>query len=139
MSLSSIIISLLAIAFPCCFVTPSWDKLTRKNVTRLLSVIFCLEGLTNTPFHDDCNHYEMPYVWEKTPSYAPTPGFLDREYTPSIICPLPDPDDINDERSSSLHEYPSDQQVGGRDGNAWDEQSSDCIHYQIEWKVKLNN
>lgn len=81
----------------------------------------------------------MPYVWEKTPSYAPTPGFLDREYTPSIICPLPDPDDINNERSSSLHEYPSDQQVGGRDGNAWDEQSSDCIHYQIEWKVKLNN
>lgn len=25
------------------------------------------------------------------------------------------------------------------DGNAWDEQSPDCIHYQIEWRLKLNN
>jgi hypothetical protein len=33
----------------------------------------------------------------------------------------------------------SDPVVGRTDGNAWDEQSPDRIHYQIEWRVKLNN
>ena len=29
--------------------------------------------------------------------------------------------------------------VEGGDGSAWNEQASDCIHYQIQWRVKLNN
>ncbi|CAG8254824.1 unnamed protein product [Penicillium salamii] len=102
--------------------------------------------MTYTPFNDENDAYrpELPYLWERTPSYAPTPGYPDREWTPSVICPSPDPEDILGECSPSLHQHPSDQQsfdpVAERaDGSAWDEQSPDRIHYQIEWRVKLNN
>ncbi|KAJ5998521.1 hypothetical protein N7451_006331 [Penicillium sp. IBT 35674x] len=99
--------------------------------------------MTYTPFSDDDTYRpELPDQWERTPSYAPTPGFPDREWTPSIICPSPNPEDVT--VSPSLHHHLSDQlrfnPVAERtDGSAWDEQSPDCIHYQIEWKVKLNN
>lgn len=99
-----------------------------------------------TPFNDENDAYrpELPDLWERTPSYAPTPGYPDRERTPSVICPSPDPEDIVGECSPSLHQHPSDHQsfypvVERADGSVWDEQSPDCIHYQIEWRVKLNN
>lgn len=102
--------------------------------------------MTYTPFNDDDDAYrpEPPNRWEQTPSYAPTPGYPDREWTPSVICPSPGPEDIFGQCSPSLNQHPSDQQgfdpvVERADGSAWDEQSPDCIHYQIEWRVKLNN
>ena len=103
--------------------------------------------MTHTPFNDDDDDAyrpELPNLWERTPSYAPTPGYPDRERTPSVICPSPDSADIVGECSPSLHQHLSDQQSFGpvverADGSAWDEQSPDCIHYQIEWRVKLNN
>jgi hypothetical protein len=96
--------------------------------------------MTYTPFNDDDNDAyrpELPDQWERTPSYAPTPGYPDREWTPSVICRSPDPEDIVGQCSPSLHQYPSDQQgfdpVDERaEGSAWDEQSPDRIHYQIE-------
>ena len=49
--------------------------------------------MTLTPFNDDDDddayRPELPNLWERTPSYAPTPGYPDREWTPSIICPSP--------------------------------------------------
>jgi hypothetical protein len=89
-------------------------------------------------------HHTLPDLWERTPSYAPTPGYPDREWTPSVICPSPDPGNLVGECSPFLHQHTSGQlsfdpvvQLAG--GNAWDELSSDRIHYQIEWRVKLNN
>lgn len=94
--------------------------------------------MTYTHFNNDDT-----YRFERTPSYAPTPGYFDRECTSSVICPSPAHEDLVDERSSS-YQHPSGQPRGypftRRDcDNVWDEQSPDCIHYQIEWKAKLNN
>ncbi|KAJ5737280.1 uncharacterized protein N7483_002405 [Penicillium malachiteum] len=113
----------------------------------LLSGIFGLGGMTHTSFNnddDDAYRSELPNLWERTPSYAPTPGYPDREWTPSVICPSPVPEDIISKCSPSLHQHISHEQrfdpvVECADGSAWDEQSSDCIHYQIEWRVKLNS
>ncbi|OQE62923.1 hypothetical protein PENNAL_c0256G06018 [Penicillium nalgiovense] len=109
----------------------------------LFSVIFCLGGMTYTPFDtDDDTH--RPDLWGRTPLYAPTPGYyLDRESIPSV-CPSPSPDEILNERSSPLHQ-PQTREVGflpvveHEDGGTWDGQSTNCIHYQIEWRVTLNN
>lgn len=102
--------------------------------------------MTYTPFNDNDGTYrpELPDLWERTPSYAPTPGYLHREWTPSVICPSPGAEEIVHGRSPSLQSYPSEPlsfhpAVEGEDGSAWNEQASDCIHYQIEWRVKLNN
>jgi len=38
-----------------------------------------------------------------------------------------------------LHQTLSGQLVERADDSAWNEQSPDCMHYQIEWRVKLNN
>lgn len=103
--------------------------------------------MTHTPFNDD--HYdayqpELPNLWERTPSYAPTPGYPDREWTPSVICSSPDLENIVGECSPSSHQQlfghqSFDPVVERADGSAWDAQPTDCIHYQIEWRVKLNN
>jgi hypothetical protein len=43
-----------------------------------------------TPFgYDDTYQPELPDRWERTPSYAPTSGYLDRQYTPSVVCERP--------------------------------------------------
>lgn len=103
-----------------------------------------IHTLFNDYDDDDAYRPELPDLWERTPSYAPTPGYPDREWTPSVICTSPDPEDIVGECSPSLHQHAADQQsfdpvVERADGGAWDEQSPDRIHYQIEWRVKLNN
>lgn len=38
--------------------------------------------------------------------------------------------------SEQLRFHPA---VEGEDGSAFNEQASNCVHYQIEWRVKLNN
>lgn len=102
--------------------------------------------MTYTPFNDDDDTYrpELPDPLERTPLYAPTPGYLHREWTPSVICPSPGAEELVHEHSPSLHSHPSEQlsfhpAVEGEDGGAWDEQASDSVNYQIEWRVKLNN
>lgn len=101
--------------------------------------------MTYTTFNDDDTFRpELRDLWERTLSCAPTPGYLDREWTPSVICLSPDTEDIVSERSSPVHQPPSDQlrfhpAVERDDGSAWDKQPPDCIHYQIERRVKLNS
>lgn len=95
--------------------------------------------MTYTHLNNDYESYRL----ERTPSYAPTPGYLDREYTPSVICPSPDQEDLLDQRSTSCRHQSGPAVINPLVrcdyDNAWDEQSPGCIHYQIEWKAKLNN
>lgn len=88
------------------------------------------------------NDYETNRL-ERTPSYAPTPGYLDREYTPSITCPSLDQEDLIDQRLSLCQHRTGqagvDPLIRCDNNNAWDKQSPACIHYQIEWKARLNN
>jgi hypothetical protein len=101
--------------------------------------------MTYTPFDDDDDVYrsELPNQWEQTPLYSPTPSYPDREWTPPVICPSPNPEDIVGQSSPSLDQHPSYQQVFDpaleRVDGAWAEQSPNCIHYQIKWRAKLNN
>lgn len=86
----------------------------------------------------------MIHLWGPTPSYAPTPGYLDRECTPSVICPSPRAEDIVGERSSALHQPQPGQQDSlseacQEDERFWDGRSLNSIHYRIEWKVTRNN
>lgn len=83
--------------------------------------------MTYTAFNNDETYRpELSDRWERTLSYAPTPGYLDREWMPSVICPSP----IVGERSSPLHQPLSDKlrfhpNVESDDGSAWDKQPSD--------------
>ncbi|KAJ5320144.1 hypothetical protein N7508_000427, partial [Penicillium antarcticum] len=62
-----------------------------------------------TPFNDDDTYRpKLPDLWEGTTSCAPSPGYLDREWTLSVICPSPDLEDIVAEWSPSLYQHPSD-------------------------------
>ncbi|KAJ5720259.1 uncharacterized protein N7483_008193 [Penicillium malachiteum] len=103
----------------------------------LLSSIYCLEGMAYAAFdNDDIYQSRLPDFRDPTPSYAPTPG---REWTPSVLCSSPDPDPlIFSERSSPLHKSQSDQLDFMQEGEV-DDGGLDYVHYQIEWRVKLNN
>jgi hypothetical protein len=61
--------------------------------------------MTYTPFNDDDDTYrpELPNQWERTPSYAPTPSYAGREWTPLAICPSAGPEDIVSQSSPSLY------------------------------------
>lgn len=66
------------------------------------------------------------------------------EWTPSVICPPSYLEDMVGECSPSLHQLIPVPQglesvVERADRKAWDQKSPDCIHYQIEWRVELNN
>lgn len=99
--------------------------------------------MTYTPFDDDYDT-NQPDLRGRTPLYAPTPGYyLDRESIPSV-CPSPSPEEILNEHPSPLHQPLSDEAgflpvIDQEDGGTWDGQSVNCIHYQIEWRVTLNN
>jgi hypothetical protein len=91
--------------------------------------------------NDDIYQSQLPYIWDQTPSYAPTPG---RECTPSLICSTPDPDQIFRECSSPFHQ-PQSEHLGFRQvdeqngGGGQEDRRLNNVLYQIEWKVKLNN
>lgn len=143
------LISLLsqsATIFPFAVGHGSRFKLTCDGTTtRLLCGVFCLKGMTPTTHeNDDTFLPQLPDLRDRTPSYAPTPGYLNRECTPSVICPSPDPEEIADERSFALrgsqsHQLGFQPVVDRESGANWDGQSADCVRYQIEWRVKLNN
>lgn len=88
-----------------------------------------------TPFDNDDDNTYRPDLWGETPLYAPTPGYyLDRESIPSV-CPSPSPEGILNEISSPLHQPQSSEAglqpvVEQEDGETWDGQSINCIHYQ---------
>jgi hypothetical protein len=109
---------------------------------RLLSGVYCPVGMT----FSSCNNYASQLQpldpWERTPSYAPTPGNFDREQTSSIFSLSPDR--VPDERPDPLHQHLPNRldflQVDDRgSGGANDEQPPNCIRYLVEWKVTLNN
>ncbi|EHA21825.1 hypothetical protein ASPNIDRAFT_56474 [Aspergillus niger ATCC 1015] len=101
----------------------------------LLGRIICIDDVTNPPL----NNYipSQAYTWERTPSYAPTPGNFDRERTPSeySLCP-------SCERSPPLVPQSNRQRafdsVEPRNGPA-DFEEPCYMPYVIEWRVTLNN
>lgn len=79
--------------------------------------------MTYTPFDDDDTYRpKLPDITERTPSYAPTPGYWDREWMPSVIC-LSLPEEIDDRSSPLLR--PQFHQLGAlpvaerEDGRTW--------------------
>lgn len=56
------------ISFTFRFPTPSWFRLTRDDVTRLLIGIFCFGGMNYTPLDDDFIY--RPDQWGRIPLYA---------------------------------------------------------------------
>ena len=119
--------------FHCVKLTPDDSKI------RLLNGIYCLEDMTSSLLNN--NTASQFSAWERTPSYAPTPGDFGRERTPSKYClslnhtygggstPLGHPESC---RLGFLNkpEY--------HDGT-YNEGSPSSIIYLIEWKVTLNN
>lgn len=79
--------------------------------------------------------------WERTPSYAPTPGNFGRGSTPSEYCLSPNriiggrstPSGHSESRHLGFLEE-SEYHEG-----TYDENSPASIKYLIEWKVTLNN
>jgi hypothetical protein len=85
--------------------TPLFKLKCDDTTTRLLSSMIYLERMTMTVFDDDdILHPGIPYSWERTLLYAPTPCYLCYGCTPSVICSSPDPEDIVYECPSPLHE-----------------------------------
>lgn len=126
--------------------SPSCCELTRDDVTiRLLSGVYYREGMNYTALDDDDTYRpELPNLWERTPSYAPNPGYFGRECTPSVIWSSPDPEEIVDERSSPSYESQFNQLgfmpvTEREDRRIPNGQPPNCINYLIEWKVILNN
>ena len=76
--------------------------------------------------------------WERTPSYAPTPGNFDRDCTPSVssLSFEQEPEEHPQHPSNQLDFLRVDNRGNGRTNNG---QPPTCIHYLIEWKVMLNN
>ena len=119
--------------FHCVKLTPDDSKI------RLLNGIYCLEDMTSSLLNN--NTASQFSAWERTPSYAPTPGDFGRERTPSKYC------------LSLNHTYgggstplghPESCRLGFLDKSeyhdgTYSEGSPSSIIYLIEWKVTLNN
>ncbi|BAE62811.1 unnamed protein product [Aspergillus oryzae RIB40] len=107
----------------------------------LLSGIYCLEGMTFSPYYDDdASQLQPPDPWIQTPSYAPTPGDFGRDRTPSVFCPSPE--HVLDEPYTPLHQSQPNH-LGffqePEERTTRQHRGKPCIHYTIEWKVTLNN
>lgn len=125
---------------------PNAPRALQANISgssiRLLSGVYCLGGVTFGSRNDYASQPQLLDLWERTPSYAPTPGNFDRERTPSIFCLSPDR--VPDERPSPLHQHLLNQldflEVDNRgNGGANDGHPPNCIRYLVEWKVTLNS
>jgi hypothetical protein len=94
-----------------------------------------------SPFNaDDVPQTQPLDSWYQSSQYAPTPGNFGRTPTPSALSPSPD----HIEGSSPSQPYQSDHLgfvplAEWDEGRPYDEQPPTCIHYSIEWRVKLNN
>ncbi|THC94767.1 hypothetical protein EYZ11_005759 [Aspergillus tanneri] len=78
--------------------------------------------------------------WERTPSYAPTPGDFGRERTPSVYCPSPN--HTYGEPSTPLRRTGSGRlgfldEAEFNSGGTYDEDHPSSIYYLIEWKAQL--
>ncbi|KAF9884069.1 hypothetical protein FE257_002299 [Aspergillus nanangensis] len=99
-----------------------------------------------SPNHDDGMYQVEPWQWGESPQYAPTPGNFG--YVPSSPSQLSlinsnptNPVDyaVPQLSASQTDKLPLLQFGDWVEGRAYDEDPPTCIHYWIEWKVKLNN
>jgi hypothetical protein len=139
-----ILYSLLAAA-PCSLLTNETEDSaflanSRALITRLIGGIYCLEGGAS-PLGDFASQSHYPHAWERTPSYAPAPGYLRREQTPLGYSPSPNHEG---RRPTTPHRASSNRGNIFRD-TEWDYSATDNeehqspLHYTIEWRVTLNN
>lgn len=109
-------------------------------IIRLLGGICCLEGMAASALDED-NTFDtqFPRPWDTTPSYAPTPGYIGGDWTPSLGCASPEPGQrVNScprptGPVSPIHLVDDDGTSGA--------QRSDRIEYTylVEWRVTLNH
>ena len=97
---------------------------------RLIGGIYFLEEMTHSPIN---NHASQLEIWERTPSYAPTPGFFGHERTPSRYCSSPNNTICGRSTPFTETQYG---QINSLGEVGWDNES---IYYVIEWNVTLNH
>lgn len=88
--------------------------------------------MSSSPFNNKVG--SQAGTWEQTPLHAPTPGYFDRERTPSVYCPSPNR--TYGERSTPLPQ-PEPSQLGFLDEaecnrGTYNEDSLTSINYLIE-------
>ncbi|EED22758.1 conserved hypothetical protein [Talaromyces stipitatus ATCC 10500] len=105
----------------------------------LLTGIYCLEETVyNAP---NRNVDSQDRTWEQTPWYAPTPGNIEHERTPSVYSSSPNHrhnEPLTSSRRPTLSQLGFLNEDDCFGGGAHDAYAS-CINYVIKWKVKLNN
>lgn len=89
---------------------------------------------------DDDNTFNSQFLrpWDTTPSYAPTPGYCGRAWTPSLGCASPEPEQRVDGHSQPTVPVSPIHLVEEERGSG--EQRPDGIKYTylVEWRVTLN-
>lgn len=82
---------------------------------------------------------QFPRPWDTTPSYAPTPGYICRHWTPSLGGASPEPERRVDGHSQPTVPVSPIHLVEEERGSG--EQRSDGIRYTylVEWRVTLNH
>lgn len=105
-------------------------------INRLLGGVCCLEEMAASALDDEHTFDpQFPRPWDTTPSCAPTPGYIGRDWTPSLGCASPEPEQLVNSRSeppdsvSPLHLVDDEGTSGDRIGYT----------YLVEWRVTLNH
>lgn len=97
----------------------------------------------NSPSNiDDATHFQTLDTWDRTPSYAPTPGYFNRSPTPSVYSPPPDQipvEHLNTPRQPSIDRLGFIPLAVWDKRRAYDDQPPICIHYLVEWRITINN